>query len=196
MSLRYLGPWDPGTLGPLDLGTLGPWDSWTSSLLQHLLILPLTSSYLLLSLPPTLLLWYGLVREGGWVELWELLLPYTFSSSNLLPPPSYSSQLLLPPPKPPPNSSYLLLKGLRWLISSYMKRFQCYSAQKSLVGGWVFDIAIIATSSRSRSLIRDLRLTLDLDPSLTIRGSKSKIDNGKGFQDFIVIFILFYLKVN
>ena len=54
-----------GSLGPLDLGTLGPWDSWTSSLLQHLLILPLTSSYLLLSLPPTLLLWYGLVMGGG-----------------------------------------------------------------------------------------------------------------------------------
>ena len=60
VSLRYPGPWDSGTLRPLDLGTLGPWDSWTSSLLQHLLILPLTSSYL----PPTLLLWYGLVRGG------------------------------------------------------------------------------------------------------------------------------------
>ena len=23
VSLRYLDPWDPGTLGPLDLGTLG-----------------------------------------------------------------------------------------------------------------------------------------------------------------------------
>ena len=44
---------------------LGPWDSWTSSLHQHLLILPLTSSYLLLSLPPSFLLWYGLVRGGG-----------------------------------------------------------------------------------------------------------------------------------
>ena len=32
VSLRYLGPLDPGTLGPLDLGTLGPLDSWTSSL--------------------------------------------------------------------------------------------------------------------------------------------------------------------
>ena len=62
VSFRYLGPLDPWTLGPLDLETLGPWDSWTSSLLQHLLILPLTSSYLLLSLPPTLLLWYGLVK--------------------------------------------------------------------------------------------------------------------------------------
>ena len=57
------------------------------------------------------------------------------SSSNLLPPPLYSSQLLHPPPKPPPNSSYLLLKGFRWLISSYMKRFWCYSAQKSFMGG-------------------------------------------------------------
>ena len=56
------------------------------------------------------------------------------------------------------------------LISSYMKRFQCYSAQKSFLvgGGGCGGIAIIATSSRSRSLIRDLRLTLDLDPSLTI----------------------------
>ena len=52
VALRNLGPWD--------LWTPGPWDSWNSSLLQHL-ILPLTSSYLLLSLHPTLLLWYGLV---------------------------------------------------------------------------------------------------------------------------------------
>ena len=84
------------------------------------------------------------------------------SSSILLPPPSYSSQLLHPPPKPPPNSSYILLKGPRWLISSYKKRFQCYSTQKSFLGGWrkrlytwrkrLCDIAIIASSSRSRSL--------------------------------------------
>ena len=39
----------------------GPWDSWTCSLLLYLLILPLTSSYLFQSLPPTLLLWYVLV---------------------------------------------------------------------------------------------------------------------------------------
>ena len=71
MSLRYLGPLDPGTLGPLDLGTLGPWDSWTSSLCQHLLILPLRSSDLLLSLLPTLLLWYGLVMGGGGVVNFE-----------------------------------------------------------------------------------------------------------------------------
>ena len=137
MSFRYLHPFDPWTLESLDLETLGPWDSWTSSLHQHLLILPLISSYLLLSLPPTLLLWYGLVRgrdefvilenETGdgplifilnlkscWVaEPWDLILPSTFSSSNLLPPPIYSSQLLLPPPKPPPDSSYLLPKDLR-----------------------------------------------------------------------------------
>ena len=41
---------------------------------------------------------------------WDLLLPSTFSSSNLLPPPSYSSQLLNPSSQ---TSSYLLLKGLR-----------------------------------------------------------------------------------
>ena len=35
-------------------------------------------------------------------------------------------------------------------------------------GGGGGDIAIIASSSRSRSL-RDLRQTLDLDPSLTIK---------------------------
>ena len=53
------------SLGPWDLGTPGPWESWTSSLLQHLLIIPLTSSYLILSLPPNLLLKYGVVM-GGW----------------------------------------------------------------------------------------------------------------------------------
>ena len=58
VSLRYLGPWDPWTLGPLELGTLGPWDSWTSSLLQHLLILPHTSSYLLL-LSSFCMVWLG-----------------------------------------------------------------------------------------------------------------------------------------
>ena len=131
MSLRYLSPWDPGTLEPLDLGTLGPWDS----------------SYLFLLLFSLGMVW--LWCEGGG-ELWywrmrlemdlyidlkklDLLLPSTFSSSNLLPPPSYSSQLLHPPPKPPPNSSYLFLKALRWLIRSYMKIFQCYSVQKSFM---------------------------------------------------------------
>ena len=45
------------SLGPSDLGTPEPWNPWTlglldllSSLLQHLLILPLTSSYLLFNL--------------------------------------------------------------------------------------------------------------------------------------------------
>ena len=61
----FLELWDLGTLGPLGLGTLGPWDSWTSSLFQYLLILPLTSSYLLLSHPPNLLLKYGVVMGGG-----------------------------------------------------------------------------------------------------------------------------------
>ena len=101
VSLRYLSPWEPGTLGPLDLGTLGPWDS----------------SYLFLLLFSLGMVW--LWCEGGG-ELWywrmrlemdlyidlkklDLLLPSTFSSSNLLPPPSYSSQLLHPPPKPPPK---------------------------------------------------------------------------------------------
>ena len=69
-----------------------------------------------------------------------------------------------------------------------MKRFQCYSAKKSLVGGGG-GIAIIATSSRSRSLIRDLRWTLDLDPSLTIRLSKQDpiykdFDKKKLFQKY------------
>ena len=110
-----MGPLDLWTLGPLDLETLGPWDSWTSSLLQHLLILPLTSSYLLLSLPPTLLLWYGLVMGGGgWGGVVTLeneirtgtssfllhSLPLT-SSHLLLIPPTYSTllpNLLLTPP--------------------------------------------------------------------------------------------------
>merc|ERR1719270_975010 len=39
---------------------------------------------------------------------------------------------------------------------------------EKFAGWWWWRHAIIATSSRSRSLIRDLRLTLDLDPSLTI----------------------------
>ena len=159
VSLIYLGPCDPWTLELLDLGTLGPLPFSSTS--SYFPLHPLTSSYLFL------LLSFGMVRLGGrgscdigewdwrwtfdlyidlkmlwggWVEPWDLLLPSTFSSSNLLPPPIYSSQLLLPPPKPPPDSSYLLLKDLRWLISSYMKRFQCYSAQKSFMGGgwwWV-----------------------------------------------------------
>ena len=29
MTLRYLGPLDPGTMGPWDPWTLGPWASWT-----------------------------------------------------------------------------------------------------------------------------------------------------------------------
>ena len=42
--------------------SLCPWDPWTFGLLDLFPppLLPHTSSYLLLSLPPTLLLWYGL----------------------------------------------------------------------------------------------------------------------------------------
>ena len=54
MTLKYLGPWDPGILGLLDL-------SLPSSNTSYFLLPPLTSSDLLLSLPPTLLLLYGLV---------------------------------------------------------------------------------------------------------------------------------------
>ena len=77
------------------------------------------------------------IGDGPWTFILipgDLLLPSTFYSSNLLPP--YSSHLLHPPPKPPPNSSYFLPKGL---VSSYMKRFHCNSAQKSFMGGggWV-----------------------------------------------------------
>ena len=49
-------------LGPLDLGTLGPCDSWTSSLLQHLLILPLTSIFNVILLRKVS--WW----VGGWIH--------------------------------------------------------------------------------------------------------------------------------
>ena len=42
-----------------------------------------------------------------------------------------------------------------------------FCSEKFYGGGGGY-VAIIASSSRSRSLIRDLRQTLDLDPSLTI----------------------------
>ena len=57
MSLRYLGPWDPGTLGP--------WDPWTFGLLDLFLLStpPLsssfTSSYLFLLLSSFGIVWYG-----------------------------------------------------------------------------------------------------------------------------------------
>ena len=68
VSFRYLGPWDPWTLEPLDLWTFGPLP--TSN----------TSSYFPIHpLPPTVLLWYGLVigRLGGGrmrleMDLWPL----------------------------------------------------------------------------------------------------------------------------
>ena len=130
LSLRYLGPWDPWTLEPLDLGTLGPLLSSNTS--SYFPLHPLTSSYLFLLLSSFgivwlwrggwgWVLWHWRIRLemvlwlyiylkklwDGWAEPWDLLLPSTFSTSKLLPPP-YSFQ----------TSSYLLLKGLRWLISS------------------------------------------------------------------------------
>ena len=49
-----------------------------------------------------------------------------------------------------------------------------YCAEKFYGGGGGGGyIAIIVSSSRSRSLIRDLKYTLDLDPSLTINNSKN-----------------------
>ena len=108
------------SFGPLDLGTLGPWDSWTSSLLQHLLILPLTTSYILISLPP--LVWFGYgggvvtledeIGEGPLIDLKKLRgPPPSFYILSLSPPTSFlflpatppssqtSSQVLLPPPE-------------------------------------------------------------------------------------------------
>ena len=114
VSLRYLGP-----LGTRDLGTLGPLPSSNTS--SYFPLHPLTSSYLFLLLSSFGMVWlwggscdigecdyrwsFDLYIDlkkfwGGWMEPWDLLLPSTFSSSNLLPPPSYSSQLLHPPPKP------------------------------------------------------------------------------------------------
>ena len=66
------------SLGPLDLGTLGPWDSWTSSLLQHLLKLPLhplTSSYFFLLLSSFGMIW---LRGGVNCDIGELDWRWTF----------------------------------------------------------------------------------------------------------------------
>ena len=125
------------SFGSWDLGTPGPWNPWTLGFLylfphpflsssntsSYFPLHPLTSSYLFLLLSSFGMLWlwrwtFDLYIDlkklwVGWVEPWDLLLPSTFSSSNLLPPPSYSSQLPHTPPNPPPNSSYLLPKGLR-----------------------------------------------------------------------------------
>ena len=77
------------------------------------------------------------------------LLPPTFSYILLLP--STSSYFFLPISISYFSSTYLLwfgiVYGLVWygggwrgvisyLVSSYMKRFQCYSAQKSFMGWW------------------------------------------------------------
>ena len=124
-------------------------------------MLPFTSCYLLLSLPPTLLLlvwgggvvtWEDEIRDGpltfililkscgvGWWSPWPsslLLHSLPLTCSHLLLIPSSYSTFLPILLLTPLNSSYLLPKDLRWLISSYMKRFQCYSAQKSFMGGW------------------------------------------------------------
>ena len=59
------------SLCPLDPRTFGLLDLFPPPLLPH------TSSYLLLSLPPTLLLWYGLVwGRGGWVFILEIEMDY------------------------------------------------------------------------------------------------------------------------
>ena len=116
VTLRYLGPLDPGTMNPLGTWTLGFLDFRTLGPLPSS-----TTSYLFLLLHCFGMVWFG---KGGWVgemnysmvptlKPWDLLLPSTFSTSNLLPDPSYSSQILHPPPKPPPISSYLLPMGLR-----------------------------------------------------------------------------------
>ena len=161
--------WSFGTLGPLDLGTLRHRHSWTSSSCNTFTYFSLhlfTSSVLfqLLFSFSMVLIWGGgvvtLENEirwtidlyidlkklcSGYVESWDLLLLILPRYSTLLP------NLLLTPPK----SSYLLLKGLRWLIRSYMKTFQSYSAQKNYLdrGG---GIVIIAWTSKSRFL-RDLK---------------------------------------
>ena len=55
-----------------------------------------------------------------------------------------------------------------------MKRFQCNSNQKSFLGGGGGDIAIIATSSRSRSLIR---FEIDLGPGTELDNKTSTTSN-------------------
>ena len=105
VSLRYLSPWDPGSLEPRDLGTLGPWDS--------------SYLFLLLSSFGMVWLWGGgvvtLENEirwtidlyidlkklcSGYVESWDLLLLILPRYSTLLPnllrtlsPPSEGSQM-------------------------------------------------------------------------------------------------------
>ena len=63
MNLRYLGPWDHGTLRPSDPWTFGLLDFHFFDLFPSPLP-PHTSSYLL----PLGLVWYGLVWEGGGVR--------------------------------------------------------------------------------------------------------------------------------
>ena len=55
------------SLGPWDLRTPRPWYSWTSSLLHHLIILPLPSPISSSYSPP--LIWVGM-GEGGGAYFW------------------------------------------------------------------------------------------------------------------------------
>ena len=117
-----------------------------------------------------------------WIWLWDVLVlwtlgPWILGTLGPLDLRTLGLETFWPLPSST-TSSYFLLPltslvwfgmvkygGRGWLLRSHVKIFQCYFTQKSFMVG---DIAIIATSSRSRSLIWDLRLTLDLDPSLTI----------------------------
>ena len=58
VSLRYLGPWDPGTLEPLDIWTLGPLPS------SYFPLHPLTSTYLFLLLSSFGMVWLWGGEEG------------------------------------------------------------------------------------------------------------------------------------
>ena len=137
VTLRYLGPWD--------LGTTRPWNPWTSSLLQHLLILPLTSSYLLLSLPPTLLIWYGLVMGAMFLLVHSL--PLT-SSHLLLIPPSYSTllpNLLLTPPEGCQMTNQFIHEEISMLFCS--EKFH---------GGWVVETLQLKSKAPGPGLLLEI----------------------------------------
>ena len=76
MALRYLGPWDPGTMGP--------WDPWSFGLLNFRTLGPIPSSTLpsyFLFRPPTLL-WFGMVWYGGGGWWWHC--NYSFKLQSML----------------------------------------------------------------------------------------------------------------
>ena len=91
--------WDVLVLWTLGPGTMGPSVTWTLGFLDFRTLGPLpssTTSYLFLLLHCFGMVWFG---KGGWVgemnysmvptlKPWDLLLPSTFSTSNLLPLPS------------------------------------------------------------------------------------------------------------